>query len=213
MGVLIENCKFRFIAVVFFLTITACTGKKEDKGSIQWKQEVVKETNQDFKIEDYPLVFRRTTLIVRDIKKSLALYQDVLGMEIIYDKILIRKHPEKDQDHEVRLVFLKATNSYYGVLGLMEYSYNDPSKFIKPIRKEGFTAQNSVLLFNTNDLEGRFEKIKNTAGVEIITAPTLREYPSYDGKGVIRVKVSIFYDPDGFLVEFNEPQDKINVEK
>ena len=34
---------------------------------------------------ELPLVFRRTTLIVRDIDDALALYRDALGMEVIYD--------------------------------------------------------------------------------------------------------------------------------
>ena len=31
----------------------------------------------------------------------------------------------------------------------------------------------------------------------------------YDGTGVIRVMVTRFYDADGFLVEFNQPLDRI----
>jgi len=29
-------------------------------------------------------------------------------------------------------------------------------------------------------------------------------YPSYDGADTIKVMVSKFYDPDGFIVEFNK---------
>ncbi len=39
--------------------------------------------------------------------------------------------------------------------------------------------------------------------IEIIQDPTITEYPSYDGGDVIRVNVSKFYDPDGYLVELN----------
>ena len=46
-------------------------------------------------------------------------------------------------------------------------------------------------------------------GIEVINAPAYTEYPSYDGKGIIRVNVSRFYDADGFLVEFNQPIDAI----
>ena len=86
---------------------------------------------------------------------------------------------------------------------------NKKDKAEVPIRKEGFAVQNTVLLFNTRDLEARFDQIQNTPGVEVITAPALRKYPGYDGKGVIEVMVSTFYDPDGFLVEYNQPLSEI----
>ena len=165
--------------------------------------------NEVFDPQEHPLVFRRTTLIVRDLKKSLALYRDAMGMVVIYDKILKRPHPTKDGEQDIRLVFLKAVDEYYGVLGLMEYQYGEADKLIEPVRKQGFAVQNSIMLFNTNALDEKFPIIERTPGVEIYKPPTLREYPSYDGKGTIRVKVSIFYDPDGFLVEFNEPLDPI----
>ena len=70
--------------------------------------------------------------------------------------------------------------------------------------KEGFTPQNTVLVFNTNDLESRWAKVTSMPGIEIIQEPTYTEYPSYDGSSVIKVSVSKFYDPDGNLVELNQ---------
>ena len=106
-----------------------------------------KQPTNDIAAED--LVLRRATLIVRDIEKSLALYRDSIGMDLIYDQIIERK------DKEIRLIFLKTTEDLVGVLGLVDYEYNNPNAEVKkkPIRKEGFTPQNTVLVFNTNDLE------------------------------------------------------------
>lgn len=159
--------------------------------------------------KDFPLVFRRTTLIVRDIEKSLELYRDAIGMEVIYDNLLKRPHPTEEREQVLRLVFLKATNSFYGVLGLLEYDYENPDKVEKPIRREGFTAQNVVLLFNSSNQETQFKKIKKIPGIEILGEPTLVKYPSYDGKSFTRVMVSKFYDPDGFIVEFNKLLDNL----
>jgi hypothetical protein len=36
---------------------------------------------------DEKLVLRRQALVVRDIEKSLALYRDAIGMEVIYDQV------------------------------------------------------------------------------------------------------------------------------
>lgn len=159
-----------------------------------------------------PLVLRRTTLIVRDIENSLRLYRDAIGMEVIYDNIIRRPHRSEPRQQEIRLVFLKATDDFIGVLGLVDYEYNNPDAAVKskPVRHEGFTPQNSVLLFNTTEQAARFEAIKNTPGVVVLNAPEYTEYPSYDGTSVIRIMVSRFYDPDGFLVEFNQPLDPMH---
>ena len=159
-----------------------------------------------------PLTLRRQTLIVRDIEKSLRLYRDAIGMEVIYDNIIRRPHRTEDRQQEIRLVFLKANNDFIGVLGLVDYEYNNPDHpaHAKPVRKEGFTPGNSVLLFNTTELDERWPLIEAVEGVEVIGGPTYTEYPSYDGSSVIRVNVTRFYDADGFLVEFNQPLDPIH---
>lgn len=52
-------------------------------------------------------------------------------------------------------------------------------------------------------MDSRWDAIKKMDSIEIIQEPTLTEYPSYNGQDVIRVNVSKFYDPDGYLVELN----------
>ena len=54
------------------------------------------------KAAEYPLLLRRTTLIVRDIEASLALYQSALGMEIIYDEQIARPHASEDREQRLR---------------------------------------------------------------------------------------------------------------
>ena len=71
------------------------------------------------------LSLRRATLIVRDIDRSLALYRDAIGMEVIYDNIIRRPHKTEDRMQEIRLVFLKDNNDFIGVLGLVDYEYNN----------------------------------------------------------------------------------------
>lgn len=175
--------------------------EKSDTGSQNVQDTLTESSSQP---KDFPLIFRRTTLIVRNIKKSLALYKDAMGMKVIYDKNLTRPHPTEDQDQIVRLVFLKATADFTGVLGLMEYDYENPNKKIKPIRKEGFTAQNTVLLFNSKDQEARLAAVKKLSSIEMIKDPPLVEYQLCDGKEPIKEIVPTFYDPDGNIVEFNK---------
>ncbi len=158
--------------------------------------------------KDFPLVLRRTTLIVRDVSNSLKLYRDAMGMEVIYDNILKRPRKDgKEGTQDLRLVFLKATHEYYGVLGLLEYYYGE-NREEKEVRKEGFTAQNVVLLFNSQNAEEKLDVIRQVPGIEMFSEPELVEYPTADG-GKVRVMVCTFYDPDGFLVEFNELLDEL----
>lgn len=199
------------LVICLGLLLNSCQTNQETNEEENLQEEISQVVNETFDPKEHPLILRRTTLIVRDIERSLALYKDGIGMEVIYDNVIKRKHPTEEGDQEIRLVFLKANHSYFGVLGLVDYEYNKKNKAEVPVRKEGFSVQNSVMLFNTNDLEGRFDQIKNTPGVEVITMPAMRKYPTYDGKGVIEVMVSTFYDPDGFLVEFNQPLTEFKV--
>ena len=160
---------------------------------------------------DEKLVLRRQTLVVRDIEKSLALYRDAIGMEVIYDQVIKRPLSGSDREQVLRLIFLKASNQYTGVLGLVDYEYGYPDHpaHTKPIRHEGFTPGNSILVFNSNELSKSWPLIEKSPGVKIITKPKLTTYPGYGGEGIIRVMVSKFYDPDGFLVEMNQLLDPL----
>ncbi|MEO0507982.1 MAG: hypothetical protein AAF090_17635 [Bacteroidota bacterium] len=198
--------EYFFRMVLVFALLLIHTGHSQNTEATNTQK---KSSDNIIQPKDMPLVFRRTTLIVRDIEKSLMLYRDAIEMEVIYDNLIRRPHPEEDREQVLRLVFLKATNSFYGVLGLLEYDYENKNKTDKPIRREGFTAQNVVLLFNSVNQEEQFKKIKEVPGIEIMGEPTLTEYPSYDGKSVTRVMVSKFYDPDGFIVEFNKLLDNL----
>ena len=155
---------------------------------------------------EFPLLLRRTTLIVRDIEASLKLYRDGLGMEVIYDQEINRPHSSEDREQRLRLIFLKASHDYVGVIGLIDYEYGYPDHpaHTKPVRREGFTPGNAILLFNTDELEAKWPTIENAPGVDVISKPKLTEYPGYGGVGKIRVLVSKFYDADGYILEVNQ---------
>ena len=195
-----KNSLLIFLALLFFQSV----GYAEQKLTPS-------EVESKEKPFDAELILRRQTLIVRDIEASLALYRDALGMEVIYDQEINRPHPSQDRTQKLRLIFLKATHSFVGVLGLIDYEYGYPDHpaHQKPVRHEGFTPGNSILIFNTTDLDAKWRSIVNKEGIKIISPPKLTKYPSYDGEGVLRVKVSKFYDPDGFLVELNQLLDPL----
>lgn len=147
---------------------------------------------------------RRTTLVVRDIDRSLALYEDALGMTKSYDRNIRNPRDAKtDEESELarRLVFLQANDTYIGVLGLLEYT--KPRKQ-QPVSDLAFEPGTIVLVFNIQDLDQRWEAVTKVPGVEVLSAPSQVNYPSYDGSGSISVMVSTIRDPDGFIVELNQ---------
>ena len=127
-------------------------------------------------------------------------------MEVIYDEEINRPHSSEDREQRLRLIFLRASHDYVGVIGLIDYEYGYPNHpaHTKPVRREGFTPGNAVLLFNTDSLEDKWPIIETAPGVEIISKPKLTEYPGYGGVGKIRVMVSKFYDADGYILEVNQ---------
>lgn len=69
-----------------------------------------------------PVDIRRTTFVVRDVEKSLALYRDTLGLNVIYDQVIASGGDEggKPRPSRVRLVLLRANDTFIGALGLMQ---------------------------------------------------------------------------------------------
>lgn len=146
--------------------------------------------------------FRRTTLVVRDIEASLPLYRDGLGLTVIYDQLIGAGTDAegKPTPATIRLVLLRANDTFIGNLGLMQRLQGDP-----PPRRANGKAQvgQPILVFNANDLDTRFPIIEKLSGIEIQTAPTRVEYPGPNDT-VIPVMFSAVYDPDGFFIEINQ---------
>ncbi|NJR71978.1 MAG: VOC family protein [Gammaproteobacteria bacterium] len=135
---------------------------------------------------------RRTTLVVRDIDKSLPLYRDALGLKVVYDQ-LIGGGTDKDgkvKPPSIRLVLLRANDQFIGLLGLMQ-RLNQPmlpplTEFKKP------NAGGMIMVINAKDLETRWEKIKVTPNIKVDTEPYRVEYPGPNWQrdsGVIQQRV------------------------
>ena len=43
-----------------------------------------------------------------------------------------------------------------------------------------------------------------------LSEPSLTKYPSYDGGGTISVNVNVLTDPDGFVIELNQPMEELH---
>lgn len=152
-----------------------------------------------------PLDLRRTTLVVRDIENSLALYRDALGMTVEYDQELtspgLSMRADTDGVNRSRLVLLKANDDYIGMLGLWQFLDQTSHDQADPDAAD-FTPGEIVLLFNAENLDEVFPKAASVANVTVVGEPRLRKYPSPAGD--IEVMVSMLVDPDGHTVELNQ---------
>jgi catechol 2,3-dioxygenase-like lactoylglutathione lyase family enzyme len=152
--------------------------------------------------ERIPVDIRRTTFVVRDIDKSLALYRDALGLTLIYDQ-LIGGGVDKDgkaRAPSVRLVLLRANDTFIGNLGLMQRLQGPPAPEVK-FEKAG--PGQMIMVINVADLDTRWAKIEKTPFIKIETTPVRVEYPNPAG-GVIPVMFSAVWDPDGNYIELNK---------
>jgi catechol 2,3-dioxygenase-like lactoylglutathione lyase family enzyme len=152
--------------------------------------------------ERIPVDIRRTTLLVRDIERSLPVYRDALGLTVIYDQLLGAGTDEAGHPTPptTRLVLLRANDTFIGALGLMQrLNLVEPPP---PAENRRAMPGDVILVINATDLEARFPMIEATPGVTIATPPTRVEYPAPDG-GVIPVLFSAFWDPDGYFIEVN----------
>ncbi|MCU0881366.1 MAG: VOC family protein [Hyphomonadaceae bacterium] len=151
-----------------------------------------------------PLDLRRTTLVVRDIETSLALYRDALGMTVEYDQELTSPRLGRagsDGVNRSRLVLLKANNSFIGMLGLWQFLDQTDFDRRAPMAAD-FTPGTIVLLFNTADVANAYRAAAASRGVREVSPPTERRYPSPAGD--IVVIVSMLVDPDGHTIELNQ---------
>ena len=152
--------------------------------------------------ERTPVDIRRTTFVVRDIDKSLALYRDALGLKLIYDQ-LIGGGVDKDGKAiapSVRLVLLRANDTFIGALGLMQRLNQPPAP--PPVFAKAGPGQ-MIMVVNVADLDTRWPKIEAAPFIKVETAPMRIDYPQAGG-GVIPVLFSAVWDPDGNYIELNK---------
>jgi catechol 2,3-dioxygenase-like lactoylglutathione lyase family enzyme len=154
-----------------------------------------------------PTDVRRTTFIVRDIDASLALYRDVIGLKVNYDAVVETSGvalPAGEPGAKARLVLLNGNDPWIGWIGLMQWVA--PTLGPATPYPTRMTYGGTVLVLNTDDVDGRCAAAAKLPGVTVTAPPRMQEYPGRGGGPPIRVRGCNFFDPDGTLVELNQLQ-------
>jgi catechol 2,3-dioxygenase-like lactoylglutathione lyase family enzyme len=152
-----------------------------------------------------PTDFRRITLIVSDIERSLALYRDVLGFEANYDSILEMSGvalPAGQPGAKARLVLLEANDPWVGWIGLLQWL--GPPLDPRQDMPQRLGIGDTVMVFNTTRIDQRCAAIKALKSIRFTAAPSTTTYPGRGDGPDIYVRGCNFFDADGYFIELNQ---------
>jgi catechol 2,3-dioxygenase-like lactoylglutathione lyase family enzyme len=147
---------------------------------------------------------KRVTIWVRDIERSLALYRDVLGLEVIEDKTIGGPYVTRMigyEDGRLRVVHLGARGHDFGWIGLYALSGTTPAATSLPEpRKDRLALGQTAIVLESANLEDIAARLE-AQGYEFLLRPQVYVKDS-DSPGMPagRYAETIFFDPDGVPV-------------
>jgi catechol 2,3-dioxygenase-like lactoylglutathione lyase family enzyme len=148
-------------------------------------------------------IVKRTTLIVRDMQKSLEWYEQVLGMTRYYDDEVLLSGvgmaagKAGDRTH---LVILKCEDPVIGMIGLLQWI--DPTMPAPPEIPTSVGFGNPTFVVGSDDSRAAWESAVEL-GTHVHAKPHEWSIRGADGKIKNFLGVSLF-DPDGYFYELNQ---------
>lgn len=149
-----------------------------------------------------PPLVKRTTLIVRDLRRSISFYRDVLGLSVWYDDEIILSGvglAAGSKGNKTRLVIMKADDPVIGMIGLLEFI--EP-RMPEPAPRTRLGIGDTVFVMQGKDVD-RVHRRAIDFGASIHAAPHRFEVRGADGRMISMTSLSL-WDPDDFFIEFNE---------
>lgn len=145
---------------------------------------------------------RRTTLIVRDVDRSLAFYRDAMGMDLWYDQQMTvggQVLPAGTPGAKVRVAILKGHDNVVGMLGIM--AFLDPPIEVPPVPDRPLRIGDVIFVAGAKDVHAVHRRIV-AAGGRVHAPPTADSVPGPAGETITMTTMS-FFDPDGYFFELN----------
>ena len=149
-----------------------------------------------------PPLVKRTTLIVRDLRRSISFYRDVLGLSVWYDDEIILSGvglAAGSKGDKTRLVIMKADDPVIGMIGLLEFI--EP-RMPEPAPRTRLGIGDTVFVMQGKDVD-RVHRRAIDFGARIHAVPHRFEVRGADGRMISMTSLSL-WDPDDFFIEFNE---------
>jgi len=141
-------------------------------------------------------------LIVRDLRRSISFYRDVLGLSVWYDDEIILSGvglAAGSKGDKTRLVIMKADDPVIGMIGLLEFI--EP-RMPEPAPRTRLGIGDTVFVMQGKDVD-RVHRRAIDFGARIHAAPHRFEVRGADGRMISMTSLSL-WDPDDFFIEFNE---------
>lgn len=149
-----------------------------------------------------PPLVKRTTLIVRDLARSLAFYRDVLGMSVWYDDEVVLSGvglAAGAKGDRTRLVIMKAEDPVLGMIGLLEFT---SPKLPEPPPRARLGIGDIVFVMQGKDVAAVHARAV-VFGARIHADPHEFEVRGADGR-LIRMTSLSLWDPDDYFIEYNQ---------
>jgi len=148
-------------------------------------------------------ILKRTTLIVRDLDRSLRFYRDVLGLTVWYDDHIVlsgRGLAAGAAGDRTRLVIMRAADPLVGMIGLLQW---EEPPLPPPARaRERLGIGDVVFVLQTDDLQAVRSRL-GAFGARIFAEPHRFEVRGADGQMLSMTSMS-FWDPDGYFFDLNQ---------
>ena len=148
-------------------------------------------------------VLKRTTLIVRDVSRSMAFYRDVLGLAVWYDDEIVLggvSLAAGQRGDRTRLVIMQAEDPLVGMIGLLQFT--EPPLPAPEAERTRLGIGDVVFVMQTDDV-GEVHRRLVAAGARVHAAPHEFSVRGAGGNEVTMTTLS-FWDPDGYFFEINE---------
>lgn len=143
---------------------------------------------------------KRTTIVVRDLERSLAFYRDTLGMDVFYRGLIGNPGASLLTGIDCKgldMAVLSAQGQEQGMIGLM--AFVEPET---PLPETEWTprlrAGETILVIPTEHMRRLHERML-AGGFTVVTPPTRMEVP---GRGEIHEMMA--RDPDGVVVNLTQ---------
>lgn len=146
---------------------------------------------------------KRTTLIVRDLQRSIAFYRDVLGLSVWYDDEVVLSGvglAAGSRGDRTHLVIMQSQDPVVGMIGLLEFTeprMPEPAK-----RRERLGIGDIIFVMQGSDAVATHERAV-AFGARIHAAPHDFEVRGAGGHPLRMTSLSL-WDPDDYFIEYNQ---------
>jgi catechol 2,3-dioxygenase-like lactoylglutathione lyase family enzyme len=149
-------------------------------------------------------VVRRTTLLVSDVKTSVAFYEKI-GFKVWLntggprDPNSPTSLPLNGKPGQSNFTIMSGRDPWIGMIGLLQY--DKPALTRTRDAKDLYGTGDAVLMLETDDLDGVYKNLQ-ALGAPMLQLP--KEATTRSADVIKRVKNMFFRDPDGWVIEMSQ---------